>query len=207
MTAWFARVGLPFAEDELAAIADLLRVVAPRAPVAITALASWQEAAVFVRAAAHDSAWWDDEEEERELLWARAADVRTEAALLDLVTTMTQGSTPSLRDAARAAVTAAGVADTALAGEATAMALLAAHQNALAEIAGAGSGHRFVRKYALWKGGAIRVYVVGNFSVAAGPNQALERGGGIKIPSGVRARVRSIRKPSSMRAFCQRPKR
>lgn len=153
MTAWFARVGLPLAEEELAAIADLLRVVAPRAPVAITALASWQEAAVFVRAAAHDSAWWDDEEEERELLWARAADVRTEAALLDLVTAMTQGLDTELRDAARAAVKAAGVADTALAGEATAMALLAAHQNALADIAGAGSGHRFVRKYALWKGG------------------------------------------------------
>jgi len=143
VTAWFARVGLPLAEEERAAIGEMLHVVLPDAPIAITALASWQEAAVFVRAAAHDSAWWDDEEEERELLWARAAEERTEAALLEL----------ELRDAAHAAMAAAGVADTSIAGEAVAMALLAAHQHALAEIAGAGTGHRFVRKYALYKGG------------------------------------------------------
>jgi hypothetical protein len=150
---WFARVGLPLAEHEVAAIGDLLDVVAPRAPVAITALASWQETAAFVRAVAHDSAWWDDEEEERELLWSRAAEVRTEAGLLDLVTTRTRGLEPELRDAARAAMTAAGMTDTAIAGEATAMALLAAHQQALADIAGAGSAHRFFRKHALFTGG------------------------------------------------------
>jgi hypothetical protein len=153
VTAWFARVGLPLAEDELAAIGDLMRDVAPRAPVAFTALASWQEVASFVRAVAYDSAWWDDEEEERELLWARAAEARTEAGLLDLVTAMTRGLDAELRVAARAAMTAAGVVDTAIAGEATAMALLAAHQHALADLAAAGSGHRFFRKYALFKGG------------------------------------------------------
>jgi len=153
VTAWFARVGLPLAEEERAAIGEMLHVVLPDAPIAITALASWQEAAVFVRAAAHDSAWWDDEEEERELLWARAAEERTEAALLELVTSATCGLDVELRDAAHAAMAAAGVADTSIAGEAVAMALLAAHQHALAEIAGAGTGHRFVRKYALYKGG------------------------------------------------------
>jgi hypothetical protein len=48
---------------------------------------------------------------------------------------------------------AAGVADTVIADEAVAMALLAAHQHALAEIAGAETGHRFRRKYALFEGG------------------------------------------------------
>ena len=153
MTAWFARVGLPLGNDEREAIGKLLRGVAPHAPVAVTALASWQEAAVFVRAAAHDTAWWDDEEEERELLWARAADVRTEAGLFELVTAATGGLDVELRDAALAAMSAAGVVDIAIAGEAAAMALLAAHQRALAEIAGAGSGHRFFRKYALFEGG------------------------------------------------------
>jgi hypothetical protein len=33
------------------------------------------------------------------------------------------------------------------------MALLAAHQRALAEIAGAGTGHRFIRKHALFSEG------------------------------------------------------
>jgi hypothetical protein len=153
VTAWFARVGLPLAEDELAAVGELLSVVAPHAPVAITALASWREAGSFVRAVAHDSTWWDEEEEERELLWARAADVRTEAVLLDLVAAMTRGLDVELRDAARAAMTTVGRVDTDIAGEATAMALLAAHQHALAELAGAGPGHRFFRKYALFKCG------------------------------------------------------
>ena len=153
MTAWFARVGLPLVEEERAAIGDLLGVAVPRAPVAITALSSWQQAASFVRAVAHDSAWWDEEEEERELLWSRAADIRTEARLLDRVTEMTRGLDVELRAAAHAAMTAVGVSDGDIAGEATAMALLAAHQHALAVIAGAGSEHRFIRKYALFKGG------------------------------------------------------
>ena len=153
MTAWFARVGLPLADGERAAIDELLLGVAPHAPVAITALASWQEAAVFVRAAAHDIAWWDDEEEERELLWARAAEDRTEAGLFELVTAATHGLDVELREAALAATAGAGVGDISIAGEAAAMALLAAHQNALAEIAGAGAGHRFIRKHALFKEG------------------------------------------------------
>ena len=153
MTAWFARVGLPLAEEERAAIGELLHVAVPHAPVAITALASWQEAAVFVRAAAHDSAWWDDEEDERERLWARAADASTEAELFDRITAATQRLDVELRDVARAAMAAAGVADMLIADEAVAMALLAAHHHALAEIAGAEAGHRFRRKYALFEGG------------------------------------------------------
>jgi hypothetical protein len=153
VTAWFSRVGQPLAEAEHAAIGELLHVVLPDAPVAITALASWQEAAVFVRAAAHDTAWWDDEEEERELLWARAAEDRTEAGLFELVTAATRGLDAELRDAALAAMTTAGGVDVSIAGEAAAMALLAAHQHALAEIAGAETGHRFLRKYALFRVG------------------------------------------------------
>ena len=53
------------------------------------------------------------------------------------------------RGAAFAAVTMVGVTDTALAIEATGMALLAAHQSMLAGMAGEGPDHRFVRKYAL----------------------------------------------------------
>jgi len=153
VTAWFSRVGLPLAEDERAAIGALLRIAMPHAPVAITVLASWQETVAFVHAAAHDSAWWNEEEEERELLWTKAAEDRTEATLFDLLTAATRGLDAELRDAACAAMAAAGAVDAAIAGEAAAMASLAAHQRALAEIAGAGSGHRFVRKHALFKGG------------------------------------------------------
>ena len=153
MTTWFSRVGLPLTDGERAIIGELLRDVAPDAPVAVSALATWQEAAVFVRAAAHDSAWWDDEEEERERLWARAAGDRTEAGLFELVTAATRGLDVEMRDAARDAMKVAGIADASIAGEAVAMALLAAHQRALAQIAGEGTGHRFIRKYALFKEG------------------------------------------------------
>jgi hypothetical protein len=153
VTAWFARVGPPLVDAERAAIGDLLHVAVPHAPVAITTLATWQEAAVFVRAAALDTAWWDDEEEERERLWARAAEASTEAELFERITAATHKLDVELRVAAHAATAAAGVADTGIADEAVAMALLAAHQHALAEIAGAGTGHRFHRKYALFEGG------------------------------------------------------
>ena len=153
MTTWFARVGLPLSPSESAAIGELMRIVAPRVPIDIRALATWQEVAAFVRVAEHDATWWDDEEEERELLWTRACENRSEAELLQRVNAMTHGLERTLRDAASAAVKRAGVADPTIAVEATGSALLAAHQNALAGVAGEGMDHRFVRKYRLFTSG------------------------------------------------------
>ena len=153
MTEWFARVGLPLTTAENAAVGELVRVVAPHSPVAIEAIASWHEAARFVRMTAHDSAWWDDEEEERESLWLLAAEIHSEAELLRELGELTQGIAEEVRAAAFAAATAAGILDAAVAGEAAAMALLAAHQDALAQAAGAGPDHRFARKYALFTNG------------------------------------------------------
>ena len=153
MTAWFARVGLPLSPSEDAAIGELMRIVAPRVPVAVKALATWQEAAAFVRVAEYDATWWDDEEEEREVLWERASENQSESQLLQEVNAMTHGLDRALRDAASAAVKRAGVTDPTIANEAAGSAMLAAHQNALADIAGEGMDHRFVRKYALFAGG------------------------------------------------------
>ena len=153
MTAWFARVGLPLTPEEVAAIGELTRIVAPHASVAVTAIASWQEAAAFVRAVEHDATWWDQEEEEREALWERAAEHRSEADLLQHLETLNRDLEAEVHDAALAAAATAGVVDQAIAVEAAGMALLAAHQSALASMAGAGTGHRFIRKYALYKGG------------------------------------------------------
>ena len=150
---WFARVGLPLSPGENAAIVELSRVVAPNEPIAVTAIATWQEAAAFVREVERDAVWWDQEEEERERLWARAAERRTEAEMLQHLIAVTLELDAQVRGAARAAVTAAGVADTAIASEATGMVLLAAHQSALAGLAGEGRGHRFVRKFELFSGG------------------------------------------------------
>ena len=150
MTAWFARVGLPLESDEEAAVLDLMRSVAPHTMASVAALGSWQEAAVFVRAAERDSAAWDQEEEEREALWARATEQRTEDEVLCQLDAGIRGLDAEMRAAALAAVGRAGIVDADLATEATGMALLAAHQNALARLAGEGPDHRFVRKYALF---------------------------------------------------------
>ena len=152
-TAWFARIGLPLTPEENAAVAELTRIAAPHALAAVTVLASWQDAAAFVREAERDSSWWDQEEEERERLWARAAEHHTEAELLQRLIAVTLALDAEVRSAARAAVTAAGLADAAIATEATGMALLAAHQSALADLAGEGPEHRFARKFALFMGG------------------------------------------------------
>jgi hypothetical protein len=152
MTAWFSRVGMPLSPEEDAAIGELARIVAPL-PVLVTALASWQEAAAFVRSALHDAAWWDQDEEEREALWTRAMEHWTEAELSERANAMTAELDAEVRGAARAAAASAGVIDPDIAAEATGMALLAAHQSALARLAGADPDHRFVRKFALFEGG------------------------------------------------------
>jgi hypothetical protein len=153
LTAWFARVGLPLTPAEYDAIGELARAIAPDAPVVVTSIASWHEAAAFKVVAEHDPTWWNQEEEERERLWDRAGESRSEGELLQSVVAMTAGLDEQIRSAASAAAAAAGMTDAAIVNEASAMALLAAHQNALAELAGEGRDHRFMQKYALWKGG------------------------------------------------------
>ena len=150
MTAWFARVGLPLEPDEQAAVLDLIRIVAPHTTAAVAALESWQEVAALVRVAERDSTVWDQEEEEREALWARATEQRTEDEVLRQLDASIRGLDVEMRVAVLAAAGRAGMADAGLVAEATGMALLAAHQSALALLAGEGPDHRFVRKYALF---------------------------------------------------------
>ncbi len=151
MTRWFARVGLPLSQDERVVVADWTRSVAPAA--ALTAVASWQEVAQIVRATDADSTWWDDEEAERERLWARASERWSESELLESLDAAARGMNVEIHGAASAAAAAAGMADERIVAEASGMALLAAHQRALAEMAGALADHRFVLKYALFAAG------------------------------------------------------
>jgi hypothetical protein len=148
MTPWFARVGLPLDSDEEAAVFGLMRVLAPHPAVAVATLRSWQQAAEFMRAAERDSMTWDQEEEEREALWARATERHTEDVVLRQLDAGVFGLNAEMRVAALAAM--GGAVDAALATEASGMALLSAHQSALALLAGEGPDHHFVRKYALF---------------------------------------------------------
>jgi hypothetical protein len=153
MTSWFARVGVALAPAENAAIVDMVADVAQDATCAITALASWQEVAAFIRATEFDSSWWDQEEQEREWLWTRAAERQSESALLRQLDEVSAGLVTAVRAAAQASAAASGVTDLAIVNEATGAALLAAQQQRLAELAGEADDHRFIRKYALFRDG------------------------------------------------------
>lgn len=153
MSTWFARVGLPLSPGEDAALDAFLRSIVPAVPKAFDAVASWPDAASYLRLREHDATWWDQEEAEREVLWLHAAEQRSEADLLQGVRDVTRAVGTEIRESALAAATLAGVTDGALAHAATGMALLAAHQAAVAQMAGVGPDHWFIRKYALFAGG------------------------------------------------------
>ena len=150
---WFSRVGLALSPAETAALDALRLAAALSGGTAAGCVGHWHEAGAIVRAADRDGAWWDREEEERERLWECAAERHGEDRLAAELAVVQDG----LRDAVHAAVTAAmarhGVADPGLAREAAAAALLAAHQRALARLAGVEGGHYFTAKFELFAGG------------------------------------------------------
>jgi hypothetical protein len=151
--AWFSRVGRPFADAEHVAIEAMIRSHPELAEGQLGGIGRWHEAGELLRAAERDDAWWEHEEDERARLWERAADRHVEDELLARLTAVTQILTDAVHGAAAAAAARAGVADPALVRAAAGAALLAAHQRALAALAGEGPAHFFARKYALFAGG------------------------------------------------------
>jgi len=153
LPAWFSCVGRPFAASEHAAIAAMIRGHDVLARAEIGGISQWHEAGEFVRAVEADGTWWDHEEEERSRLWECAADRCTEDGLLARLFAVTHALTDAVHGAAAAAAARDGVADPALVRAASSAALMAAHQHALAELAGEGAAHFFGFKYALFAGG------------------------------------------------------
>lgn len=151
--AWFTRVGLPLNAQEQASIAVMVRGLDFAAAAPIVGAASWWDAAQVIRADEWDNRWWDAEEEERERLWAIAAERLTEGDLLARLTALTTELGVAVRSAASLAASRSGVTDPGPAGAAAVAALLAAHQHALACLAGAPEGHYFERKFELFAAG------------------------------------------------------
>jgi len=152
MNRWFARVGTPLASTESEALHALIGSDPLLAGARILPVTSWQEASDIARAMDADALWWDHEEAERERLWGIAADRLGESELLRRLTTVEteHGTVPP---AVAAAAARANFAADAAIRDASGAVLLAAHQNALATIAGADAGHVFLRKYALFADG------------------------------------------------------
>lgn len=151
--AWFSRVGTPLASRDLAAIADLLLVAHESSRVEIRGLARWHEVAAVIRAADWDNAAWDREEEERQRLWQTACERIDEDALLRQLVATTDSLAGALQGAAARAALREGIADPGLVRVAVEAASMAAHQSALAGLAGEGADHFFVRRHALFERG------------------------------------------------------
>jgi hypothetical protein len=92
-------------------------------------------------------------EEERERLWSAASERLTEGELLARLTAATAALGDSVRRGAARAAASGGVSDPGLIRAAVDAALLAAHQHALAVVAGADEAHYFRHKFELFAAG------------------------------------------------------
>jgi hypothetical protein len=151
--AWFACVGLPLATDDVAEIRAMLGGEPGTARMEIRGVAHWHEVGEIIRAVDWDSASWDREEDERQRLWQCAAERFDENAVLKQLTEATDALADAVHGAAAIAAARDRTADPGLVRAASGAALMAAHQNALARLAGAGEAHFFTRRYAIFEGG------------------------------------------------------
>ena len=152
MRRWFANVGTPLAPAESNALRALMGSDPLLAGAHILPVATWQEATEVARALDADALWWDHEEAERERLWNIAADGLGETELLRRLSTM-EIDHATVQQAVAAAAARADFTGVAAIRDAAGALLLAAHQSALAALAGEGTGHVFPRKYALFADG------------------------------------------------------
>lgn len=165
MSRWFAHVGTPLARAESDALRALMANDALLAGAQVLPVATWQQATDIARAMDADALWWDHEEAERERLWNIAADCLGESGLLQRLSLVEQDHA-AVRPAAAAAAARAGFTGAAAIRDAAGAVLLAAHQNALATLAGEGAGHAFPRKYAMFADGRWPLgYHLGRYAV------------------------------------------
>jgi hypothetical protein len=152
---WFSALGAPLDPAERAEIDAYLAGLHLSAPV--HQVGSWQEAAAICAQPA--DAWWSAEEAERVRLERGVALDPADPAWLAL--------NQALHGAAAVAAARSGCADPGLIRAAAGAASYAAHQARLAQAAGAGPGHPFLRKYALYCGGRwpLGVYEKQGFAI------------------------------------------
>lgn len=151
--AWFSRVGLSLAADDLAAMRRMLAEAGGPSRVAIRGIAHWGEVGEVLGAIDREGVAWDEDEDERQRLWHCAADRLDESTLLRELTSITDALAAPVRSAAAAAAARDAVAHHGLVRAAADSALMAAHQRALAHFAGEPPEHYFAQRYALFEGG------------------------------------------------------
>ena len=147
--AWFSVLGIALTRaetDDLAAYIAGLQLPATL-PTMLTQ--EWVEASRLTRAPGGDMGWWDREEAERKRLTAKVGDAN---AVLQALTRATDEIAETVHGAAAVAAARQSCGDPYIIRVAAGAAMQAAHQRALAHMAGEPE-HFFVRKYQLFAAG------------------------------------------------------
>jgi hypothetical protein len=150
---WFERVGTELAPAQHEAIAAMLRPYALAGRAEIVVVAHWHETVAALHADDRDSGWWDFEEEERERLWDVASMAHTEDQLLVAVARAVAAREHAIDQAVKAVVARLAITDPAWGRAARAAALMAVHQQALADLARVPPTQLFALKYRLFADG------------------------------------------------------
>jgi hypothetical protein len=172
-TPWFGCLGAPLTAADLLNSRAYLDALGYTPELATVSVGSWREAERIVRASDWDRAWWDREDRERDRLKGTADRRLGSTQMLERLTAATDLSADAIHAAAIVAMARAGSGADAMiraasgadamvraASGADAMiraasgaAMMAAHEFALAQLAGCGPDHLFMRKYSLFKSG------------------------------------------------------
>lgn len=165
---WFGRCGRPL-DDEDRALSQAWVASCGSPAAAIRGVASWREAAAWLRDRGFVEDYWAREERLRRELREAAALRFGEAGMLERLSQATVPITDALREAAAAAAARESATDEGLVRAAAGAAALAEHQRALAQLAAATAAHPFFRKHRLFARGRwpLGIFDDGGRAVAA----------------------------------------
>jgi hypothetical protein len=149
----FGRLGLPFTAADQSDARAYLHALGFAEDTAVGGVEAWDEAERIAREPAWDRQWWTREEAERERLMRLATAKFGRPALLERLGAATELASEIIHAAAAGAAARVGVTDAALIRAAAGAATMGLHEAALVPLAGQGSDHVFVRKYALFAAG------------------------------------------------------
>jgi hypothetical protein len=152
-TAWFACLGLRPSSDELRDAHAYLAALGCTESIEVSPVSGWREAESILRNRDWDARWWQTEDDERTRLLAELIDRLGRTAALEQLSAQPDVDPDVLHHAATIAAARDGCTDAALIRCASGAAAMAAHELALARLAGCGPERLFMRKYRLFEAG------------------------------------------------------
>lgn len=157
---WFAHLGQPLLEPELAAAEQYLAALGA-GEVSIGLVPDWAAAAECAESPGFNTTWWEAEEMLRASLTAEALEVVDKAEFTLAMTRLGEKASQAATAPAEEAAALAGVSDMDLVRAAMGSVVQACHLRGLADMGGAGSDHPFIHKFALLEAGRWPIAVIG----------------------------------------------